>query len=306
MDILLTPENRHKVVFSKECPVEIRCYTFSFNHHLTPNYHDFLEITYVYNGNGIIHIEDKKYDAVERDLFVIGNTEFHTFEADLASSLKTISLYFLPEFVYSIGQNSFDLDYLRPFLDHSIEFENRIPLKEFNTDVVFDLIENIYEEKLYQNDFYQLAVKNYLLEMLVLIARYFKRFSSDLSQYTKRRADIKRLDKVLSFLQTHYHENIPLDNIAKIACMSTCYFCKFFKNVTGKTFKEYIMRLRIDKARELLLQNDLNITEIAYEVGFENLSYFDRIFRRLTNLSPHDYRITLMARSQKLAHFQDK
>jgi len=297
LDILLSPEMRHKIVFSKECPVEIRCYSFSFNHHITPNYHDFLEITYVYQGNGTVHIEDKKYDASEGDIFVIGDTEFHTVESLFSSSLRIISLFFLPDFVYSIGQNSFDLDYLRPFLDHSVEFKNRIQSKEYNTNAVLDLIEKIFDEKSNQDDLYYLAVKNHLLEILVLIARYFKRFSSDLSQYTKRRSDIKRIDKVLSYLQTHYQEKITLDCISKIACMSTCYFCKFFKKVTGKTFKEYILSLRIDKARALLLQSDLNITEVAYEIGFENHSYFDRIFRRLTNLSPHDYRNMIKSKS---------
>jgi len=290
LDILLSPERRHQIVFSKECPVEIRCYAFSFNHHLTPNYHDFLEIMYIYKGYGAVHIEDKVYDTVEGDIFVIGNTEFHTVEAHLNSLLKVIGLYFLPEFIYSIGQNSFDLDYLRPFLDHSVEFKNRISSKDFNTNVVLDLTEKIYVEKSNQKDFYYLAVKNHLLEILLLIARYFKRFSLDISKYTKRRADIKRIDQVLSYLQTHYSEKISLEYVAKMACMSTCYFCKFFKNVTGKNFKEYVLRLRIDKARELLLKNDLSITEVAYEIGFENHSYFDRIFRRLTSLSPHDYR----------------
>lgn len=293
-DILLSPERRHQVIFTKECPVEIRCFSFLLNNHLTPNFHDFFEVTYIYKGYGAFYIEDKKYDVAEGDIFVIGNTEFHTVEAHFTSSLKIISLYFLSDFVYTLGHNSLDLDYLRPFLDHSVEFRNIIISKDINTKIVLDLTEKIYEEKLNHNDFYQLAVKNYLLEILVFIARYFKRFSSDLSQYTKRCANIKRMKKVFSYLQIHYNEKVSLDNIAKIACMSTGYFCKFFKNVTEKTLKEYIFRLRIDRARELLLQNDLNITEIAYEVGFENTSYFDRIFRRFTNLSPHDYRNTLM------------
>ena len=71
--------------------------------------------------------------------------------------------------------------------------------------------------------------------------------------------------------------------------MSPHYFCKFFKRVTGLTFTEYILRVRIDKAKELLLKNRLSITQIAYEVGFESSSYFHKVFRKLTHLNPKQY-----------------
>lgn len=292
-DIVLSPEGKHKVAFSEDCPLEIQCHSFSFQHRLTPSYHDFFEITYIYKGKGIFHFEGKRYDASEGDIFVIGNTEFHRLEAYYNEPLKTIDLYFLPDFVYSVGQNSFDLEYLRPFLDHSTEFRNKIPAGDFNSGLVLRIIEKIYREKVERKDFYQLAVKNYLAQILLLILRHFRKFSSDLLEYTKRRRDIERLKKVFSFLQQHYQEGISLDFVAEIACMSPCYFCKFFKKVTGSTLMDYVFRLRIDRAKELLLSSDLTITEIAYDTGFESHSYFDRIFRRFTKLSPHDYRYKL-------------
>jgi len=293
-NIVVSPAGKVTIPFNNECPLEIRFGTFHSHHRLTPSYHDFFEITYIYKGQGTFHIEGKNYDATEGDIFIIGNAEFHLIETYLHSSLRTVDLYFIPEFVYSIGQNSFDLEYLRPFLDHSTEFKNKLPPHDFNTKVVLDLIEKIYIEKLNQDNFYQLAVKNYLMEILLLIVRYFRRFSSDIGRYMKRRANIKRLEKVFSYLQVHYNEPISLDSVAKIACMSTCYFCRFFKRVTGKTLTDFILRLRIDRAKELLLKGDLNITEIAYETGFGSQSYFDRIFRRYTNISPHEYRTALM------------
>jgi AraC-like DNA-binding protein len=287
MDI--SQEGKVTIPFSNECPLEIRFTSFNIHHRITPSYHDFFEITYIFDGQGAFHIEEKKYGAAEGDIFIIGNTEFHWVESYPHSSLRTINLYFFPEFVYNFGQDSFNLEYIRPFLDHSTEFRNKLPSHDFNSKDVFNLIEKIYIEKSSQNDFYQFAVKNYLMEILLLIMRYFRRFASDIGLYTKRRSDIKRLEKVLTYLQVHYNEPISLESAAKIACMSTCYFCKFFKRITGKTFKEFILRLRIDKAKELLLKGDLNITKIAYETGFESHSYFDRIFRRFTNLSPHEY-----------------
>jgi len=72
---------------------------------------------------------------------------------------------------------------------------------------------------------------------------------------------------------------------------STQYFCKFFKKVTGSTFKEYLVNIRIDKAKELLLKSNTSITDIAYQVGFKNLSYFYRSFKKSLKLNPSEYRL---------------
>jgi two-component system response regulator YesN len=72
--------------------------------------------------------------------------------------------------------------------------------------------------------------------------------------------------------------------------MSVTYLCRYFHKVTGQTITEYLKRYRIDKAKQLLAQNEKSITWIAYEVGFESHSYFDRIFRKVTKLTPQEFR----------------
>ena len=72
--------------------------------------------------------------------------------------------------------------------------------------------------------------------------------------------------------------------------MSPNYFCRFFKKVTGLTFTQYLLNIRIDKAKELILKNNMPITDIAFTVGFENLGYFYRSFKKYTKHSPKEYR----------------
>jgi AraC-like DNA-binding protein/mannose-6-phosphate isomerase-like protein (cupin superfamily) len=288
--IQFSKEGKHILTFSEDCPLEVCFHSFSPDHRLTPSYHDHLEITYIFEGRGTFTIEDKKYDAHTDDIFIIGNTEFHRLEAHDTIKLKTVSLYFLPEFVYSVGQNSFDFDYLRLFFDHSSEFKNKIAANEFDSKAVLRLMEKIDREKYEKKDFYQLAVKNHLTEILLLLVRHYGKFSSDLIKYTTRHHEIQRLKNAFSILQNEYQGRISLNHVAEAACMSPSYFCKFFKKVTGNTLTDYVLRLRIDKAKELLLKGELNITEVAYKSGFESHSYFDRIFRRFTKLSPQNYR----------------
>jgi AraC-like DNA-binding protein len=78
--------------------------------------------------------------------------------------------------------------------------------------------------------------------------------------------------------------------VAKAVNTSTFHFCKIFKKATGLNFTEYVSRVRVEKARNLLLNPNLRISEIAYEVGFQSLTHFNRVFKKITGQSPTDYR----------------
>jgi AraC-like DNA-binding protein len=95
----------------------------------------------------------------------------------------------------------------------------------------------------------------------------------------------KRVVQAKLFIDSHYGEAIDLSNIADEACFSKFHFIRLFKNVYGKTPHQYLTRVRIEKAIELL-QKGLSVTETAFGVGFESLSSFTGLFRRYTNKSP--------------------
>ena len=98
-----------------------------------------------------------------------------------------------------------------------------------------------------------------------------------------------RLVKVLSFIKREYYHHLTLSEIAAVAGMNKSAFCRFFIAKTGKTCTEYITSLRINYACKLLLEGKLTITEICYECGFNNISNFNRHFKRITNYSPTKY-----------------
>jgi AraC-like DNA-binding protein/ligand-binding sensor protein len=95
------------------------------------------------------------------------------------------------------------------------------------------------------------------------------------------------------FITEHHAEDLSLEQTARAVHMSTFYFCKMFKKATGLNFTEYVSRVRVEKARTLLLNANLRISEIAYEVGFQSLTHFNRVFRKLLGQSPTDYRAQL-------------
>ena len=94
----------------------------------------------------------------------------------------------------------------------------------------------------------------------------------------------------------HHAEKLSLDQVAKAVHTSKFYFCKIFKKETGINFTDYLARVRTERAKSLLLNPNLRVTEVAYDVGFQSLTHFNRTFKRILGLSPTRYRDQLMLR----------
>ncbi|MCS4435474.1 AraC family transcriptional regulator [Aquiflexum gelatinilyticum] len=107
----------------------------------------------------------------------------------------------------------------------------------------------------------------------------------------------KRMGNVMAFILAENHRNISLKEVAGTANMSKEAFCRFFKQRTGKTFTEFLNELRIHKSCHLLQETDLSISQIAYQTGFQNLSYFNRAFKKYILTTPKSFR--------KQIHFQN-
>ena len=93
-----------------------------------------------------------------------------------------------------------------------------------------------------------------------------------------------------AYIAGHHADPIKLDEIANAMHVSTFYFCKMFKKATGMTFTDYLGRVRVEKAKNLLLNPHLRVSEIAYAAGFQSLTHFNRVFRDITGESPTRFR----------------
>jgi AraC-like DNA-binding protein/ligand-binding sensor protein len=92
------------------------------------------------------------------------------------------------------------------------------------------------------------------------------------------------------FIAQNQDGAICLATVAKAVNTSTFYFCKLFKRTTGLTFTDYLARVRIEKAKTLLLDRNRRVSEVAYDVGFQSLTHFNRVFRKIAGQSPTSYR----------------
>jgi AraC-like DNA-binding protein len=99
----------------------------------------------------------------------------------------------------------------------------------------------------------------------------------------------QRIHKVYHFIETNYQANIDVNEVAKLCNLTTAAFCRYFKKSTHYTFTDFVNHFRINQSRKILMQ-DKTVTEACYESGFENISYFNKTFKKFTGENPSAFR----------------
>lgn len=100
----------------------------------------------------------------------------------------------------------------------------------------------------------------------------------------------KGFEAAMGFIHTYYYENLSLNEISRVANMSPSYFCRKFKALYGKNYVNYLTDYRIDRAKQLIAESDLSLSAIAAKVGIHDMSYFSKLFKARSGVTPNQYR----------------
>ncbi len=127
---------------------------------------------------------------------------------------------------------------------------------------------------------------------------FFQRFLSltEIMIKNKQQESNSRLERIMTYIDENYAKDISLDEIAEKFGLHKVYLSKIFKELHGESINDYIRTLRVKKAKELLCKDELSVSEIVYEVGFNNPQTFFRIFKKIVGLSPRDYKERQLAK----------
>lgn len=131
-----------------------------------------------------------------------------------------------------------------------------------------------------------------VLRLLNSFAQHLSLLSNEL-MITQTAPEAPAITKARAFIAEQLGEELSLEQVARAANTSPFYFCKIFKAATGLTFTDYVARARIEKTKQLLLNPHTRISEAAYAAGFQSLSQFNRVFRRIVGQAPTTYRENL-------------
>ncbi len=162
----------------------------------------------------------------------------------------------------------------------------RTKLQKMGVDIEND--ENIRE--LYEN--VKVINRSQYEAVLKLLEIFASQLSSVMAEKViqQNEGEPPRIRKAKRFIQEHIDQDITLSEVASSVNWSAYYFSRMFKKTTGFNFVDYLARVRIERAKHMLLNPHLNVSEIAYEVGFQSITHFNRVFRKLTGNSPTDFR----------------
>lgn len=133
------------------------------------------------------------------------------------------------------------------------------------------------------------------VKLLTIFAQHLAMISNQVLLQQKN-AEPPVITRAKEYILEHMAEDLSLGRVAKAVNTSTFYFCKVFKKYTGINFTDYLSRVRIEKAKNLLLNPNLRVSEIAFEVGFQSLTHFNRVFKKILGQSPTQYRAQLLGR----------
>jgi AraC-like DNA-binding protein/ligand-binding sensor protein len=132
-----------------------------------------------------------------------------------------------------------------------------------------------------------------IVTLLDIFARHLSLITSQIT-IQRLNSEPPAITRAKQYLHDHHAEDLSLQQVARAVNTSSFYFCKLFRRVTGLNYTDYLARLRIDQAKNLLMNPNLRVCEIAYEVGFQSLTHFNRVFKRIVGRSPTAYRDQLL------------
>jgi AraC-like DNA-binding protein len=132
-----------------------------------------------------------------------------------------------------------------------------------------------------------------VIKLLSIFAQHLSMLSNQIV-VQQENSEPPVIRRAKEFINEHQTEDLTLGQVAKAVNTSTFYFCKMFKKATGINFTDYLSRVRIEKSKNLLLNPNLRVSEIAFEVGFQSLTHFNRVFKKILGQSPTEYRAKLL------------
>ncbi|OPH57128.1 hypothetical protein BC351_24985 [Paenibacillus ferrarius] len=259
--------------------------------------HEHLQLCYMMSGSCLHWASGRQYVLTKGDLFSIPPFQEHRLEPREAMDFVMVQVDFMPHAVnenfrdFAQMPTFIDFAYIRPLISET-DLLPKITLPAATQTVVENLLSVLLTEWKEREEGYRLAIKAELLKLLVITGRQYKRYSQTQSQQERQKVAIHReaFFEAITYMQTHYNEDLHLDVVAAKALMAPSYFSHMLKLTKGKSYIELLSAIRMQASMELLTGTDLSITEIATRVGYNHISHFNRTFKKHTGVTPGDYR----------------
>lgn len=263
----------------------------SINRNLSsqPHNHKEVELIYIPKGEMTFTVAGNQIVLNKNKIIFINSFVVHSSEVTWSDTTEMQLLQFDPNITYNTA-SLYEYKYLMPFMS-----ENDIPYYIFEVDfhkdytALLNLMREILIEFQMKSIAYEISIKAALYKILTLLYRN-EILSFSQNNIYKQKELLKKLEKVLAFVERNYFEDISVEDACNLTNFNYSYFCRLFREASGKSFIEYLNFVRVSVAEKLMLTTDKSITDIIGETGFSSMSYFNRVFKSVKGVSPSSYR----------------
>lgn len=233
------------------------------------HWHEHIELLCVTSGRSSISLGNNQYDISEGDIIIINPNVLHYMASkpsDCAYHCLILHKMFLDNIDFPINKLFFS-EYIR---------DKRL----------WDAFQQISQEYVEKQNNYKMQIQALCMSLLVLLSREYQH--EDTSQLSTEResAKNKMVREAIGYIGSRYRSQLSVDELASRVGFSKYYLCHAFKEITGQTVIDYINSLRCNYARRQLTAGGLSISEAAFSSGFNNLSYFTRVYKRHFGILP--------------------
>lgn len=292
--------NRGAGYFREEFPFYTNKYRIAPGQTVELHAHDFVELVYVLEGGALHEMGGHRYTLRQGDLFVIEPGAAHSYKGAADRGTIVYNVLFDRSLLYrelATMDNvvpMLEFLYLSPFLRKSSVFRSHLHVEGKARIQLENHLETLVGETKRQEPGYQLVVKARMIECMVILSRQCVPDTVSEAEPTEN----QWMEAIMLFIKENFDKPLTLEQVSRLCGMSVTSFSHKFKAHTGKTFLAFKHEAMIEAACGLLAQTGLKTIAVAQEVGFEDVSFFYRIFRKKTGMTPSGYRASLRSGSE--------
>ncbi|MCU0469326.1 MAG: AraC family transcriptional regulator [Arcicella sp.] len=249
------------------------------------HFHEEFELNFIENAKGAKRIVGDNIETIDNmELVLVGSNIPHgwfTHECQ-SENVHEVTIQFHRDLFDEKFLNRNQMSFIRSMLERSFRGISFAP----------ETIKNIKPRLLELSKTSGFSSVMELLSILhdLSVSRNMKTLTTLTFANEQTTYESRRIEKAFEYMRNNYEKEISLDDIAKIVNMTVVSFSRFIKKRTGKTFIDSLNDIRLGHASRLLIDTRLSIAEVSYRCGYNNLSYFNRIFKKKHNYTPKEFR----------------
>lgn len=250
------------------------------------HWQDGVEVIYVKKGSGEVRVDTELFHAKEGDVFVVLPGHIHGINSIPGKRMEYENMFFELDF---LGINSIDLcsrKYIRPIAEGNMKIPTYLYPGHGLYDAFIKCLDHVDVLCDAKSVGYEVGVKGLLLTALSILLQG----AVENTQYEANSKNASKIKYVLKRIETDYGQDLTIETMASECGYSSSHFMRWFKENTGFSFNNYLIEYRLNRAAEELRKSEETIIAIASDTGFDNLSNFNRLFKKRFFMTPSEFR----------------